>query len=516
MSNAWRVELDRLRSDFEKLPDNLHHLLVEMDGRHRLERGEKYVPGTDDQDDCDPECRDRIGTPPLRYWLSSSELEVVRSLSGGMMTGAFRLMNQEHFFEETYLWSYDGRDRRHIFHGLRDSWEEYRRLARKAAQIIWRSPDKVKELLPEFAEGPWFDPFDRPSDGIQGNATPEQYWTLGLHRLAWRKQPGSPLWANRFVWGTGLLLPLDGTNALVREEWRLIGFDPSIRRERPEDTRRRIELRLDFLRWCLQLLQRTDESAREDWEKAIKRLRSGFSRLERDAAIGCLRSRIVRLERELSINRDCASARQIARRHKGRLTAPPDFFFSALCEEPSHGPGALARSSVLAIELVLDLTFPSHASLQPTLHSYDPHVETTPPRVLGTPPATSPSGPAGEIGSLHERQGPEAPAGRSDHAMPPSPAETTGRTEHTQGNEILAPRRKRRRKGEAKLLLASALESLVDKGQWGKTNTEIIDLAGISGDSFYRLIKEDDGIKRMMEQYGRESLGRGPVRADEL
>ena len=48
-----------------------------------------------------------------------------------------------------------------------------------------------------------------------------------------------------------------------------------------------------------------------------------------------------------------------------------------------------------------------------------------------------------------------------------------------------APARKRRRKGLAKELLAAALDSLAARGDWGKTDAEIIGLADISRDSFY-------------------------------
>jgi hypothetical protein len=78
-----------------------------------------------------------------------------------------------------------------------------------------------------------------------------------------------------------------------------------------------------------------------------------------------------------------------------------------------------------------------------------------------------------------------------------------------------APKRKQRKKGEASLLLTATLDSLAAKDDWGKTDCEIIGQAGISRDSFYRLTKEDEEIRSKLTQYRRQSLGRGPARADD-
>jgi hypothetical protein len=88
-------------------------------------------------------------------------------------------------------------------------------------------------------------------------------------------------------------------------------------------------------------------------------------------------------------------------------------------------------------------------------------------------------------------------------------------SEGKQSSQVRKPR-KRRRKGDAEKLLASALRSLADGGQWEKTDREIIRLAGISPDSFYRLTGETGSLRPAMEEYRRRSLGRGPARADEV
>jgi hypothetical protein len=75
---------------------------------------------------------------------------------------------------------------------------------------------------------------------------------------------------------------------------------------------------------------------------------------------------------------------------------------------------------------------------------------------------------------------------------------------------------KRRRRGDASLLLMATLASLAEKGQWGETDRGICRLASISRDSFYRLRKESAHIKTILLEYERRTLGRGPVSASEI
>jgi hypothetical protein len=82
--------------------------------------------------------------------------------------------------------------------------------------------------------------------------------------------------------------------------------------------------------------------------------------------------------------------------------------------------------------------------------------------------------------------------------------------------EALVSPSRRRRRGEASLFLMATLAALAEKGQWGETDRGICHLASISRDSFYRLRREDEHIKKMLSEYGRQTLGRGPARASEI
>jgi hypothetical protein len=57
---------------------------------------------------------------------------------------------------------------------------------------------------------------------------------------------------------------------------------------------------------------------------------------------------------------------------------------------------------------------------------------------------------------------------------------------------------------------------LAAKGEWGKSDAEIISLAGISRDSFYRLKKRDDTVKAKLEDYKHQTLGRRPARPQDF
>ncbi len=63
-------------------------------------------------------------------------------------------------------------------------------------------------------------------------------------------------------------------------------------------------------------------------------------------------------------------------------------------------------------------------------------------------------------------------------------------------------------------MLHAALESLASKGEWEKTDTEIIDLASISRSTFYKLKLKDESTQQHLLYYRRKALGRGPARPD--
>jgi len=79
-----------------------------------------------------------------------------------------------------------------------------------------------------------------------------------------------------------------------------------------------------------------------------------------------------------------------------------------------------------------------------------------------------------------------------------------------------AAAKRRREKGTAPLLLAAAIESLMERGDWGKSDEEICYLAAISRSTFYLLLKENQDIKKAISLYRKASRGRGPVRHGDL
>jgi hypothetical protein len=114
------------------------------------------------------------------------------------------------------------------------------------------------------------------------------------------------------------------------------------------------------------------------------------------------------------------------------------------------------------------------------------------------------------LDDIQSRRGAVMPGAQSAAATP------ARATEGEQAPEALVRKtRKRRRKGDARLVLAAQLQSLADKGQWGETDVAIIRLACISRDTFYRLTGEDGPLGGMLADYRRETLGRGPSRPDD-
>ena len=69
--------------------------------------------------------------------------------------------------------------------------------------------------------------------------------------------------------------------------------------------------------------------------------------------------------------------------------------------------------------------------------------------------------------------------------------------------------------GDAKIKIVSALEALTNDGKWNKSNREIAKLAGVAKSTYHRLLKDDRQVKRVMAEYRKQRLGRGPSRASE-
>jgi hypothetical protein len=102
------------------------------------------------------------------------------------------------------------------------------------------------------------------------------------------------------------------------------------------------------------------------------------------------------------------------------------------------------------------------------------------------------------------------------HALRLPESAPTGNSESAPTRVSLArPARKRTKPGEAALRLDAALDSLIQGGEWGKTNGEICERAEIAKSSFYLLAKAEP-IKNKLAVYGRKSRGRGPAKAGDV
>jgi hypothetical protein len=101
-----------------------------------------------------------------------------------------------------------------------------------------------------------------------------------------------------------------------------------------------------------------------------------------------------------------------------------------------------------------------------------------------------------------------------DSAPPAAAAPAAGTTPEGTGTK-----RKRRNPGEAQTLLDATLDSLIGKGEWGKTREEIASAADISRSQMYEIIDEDKGdaeIRRKLMRYEGLSRGKGPPKIDDL
>jgi hypothetical protein len=74
----------------------------------------------------------------------------------------------------------------------------------------------------------------------------------------------------------------------------------------------------------------------------------------------------------------------------------------------------------------------------------------------------------------------------------------------------------RARKGDAKLKIISALDSLVNAGEWGKTDPEIYRLAVVSRSTFSALVKRDELVRKHLEYYHNRGIGKRPPDPNDL
>jgi hypothetical protein len=115
--------------------------------------------------------------------------------------------------------------------------------------------------------------------------------------------------------------------------------------------------------------------------------------------------------------------------------------------------------------------------------------------------------------SEDERPAPLTPAAAAESSQAEGLAIQT--VEPHKAESLGSTPRKRTRRGDAKLLLDATLDSLMQSGEWGKTDGEIAVRATIARSSFYRLVKSEP-IASTLARYQRESRGRGPSKASEL
>ena len=76
--------------------------------------------------------------------------------------------------------------------------------------------------------------------------------------------------------------------------------------------------------------------------------------------------------------------------------------------------------------------------------------------------------------------------------------------------------RGRGRPGDARIKIISALESLVSDGEWNATTREIAKRASVPRSTCYRILKNDQQVRKLMVEFRKQRLGRGPVRASQL
>jgi hypothetical protein len=210
------------------------------------------------------------------------------------------------------------------------------------------------------------------------------------------------------------------------------------------------------------------------------------------------------------------------------IGVPPDCVLSEL----PQGLGA-AECSILAINVIAhELLKPppprrtrsDRSSGLPSLCESDQIPRHDEPPPAASPPSAAPAGliqpPATPPTSGDSVTDPGAPPCASPAAGSP-----TGSGGHSSlkldsahdnpGGQRARPRKKTA-KGDAALLLDATLDSLSKNGLWGKTDVQIFDQAGISRDSFYRLKRDNDSIKKKLAQYRAWSRGRGPVRPGDV
>jgi hypothetical protein len=116
--------------------------------------------------------------------------------------------------------------------------------------------------------------------------------------------------------------------------------------------------------------------------------------------------------------------------------------------------------------------------------------------------------------------GPAAGTADPSTALPPALPDANTATPKPEdvgaGSTTTPTKRKRRKSGESTTLICSALDTLAAHGKWNALDKEIIKLAEVSRSTYYRLTREDDHVKKAMDNYLSRRLGKGPARKDDI
>jgi hypothetical protein len=71
---------------------------------------------------------------------------------------------------------------------------------------------------------------------------------------------------------------------------------------------------------------------------------------------------------------------------------------------------------------------------------------------------------------------------------------------------------KRKKRGDASLLIRGVLETFASAGNWNASEKEIYERANVSKTTYEYVMAHDDKAKRVREEYDRKRLGTGPIR----
>ncbi len=277
MTDVWRASLERVRDKLEALPKGLYHLLVDLDKRYLPRPHTLRIEDFAQDRKYDPECQDTIGLLPDPLWRPSSG-------------------NQD-ILASDYVWGPDDRVRRHVFYGPRDDFASFEIVAREAVDCLWSAPPSPNISLPK-----------REQIGVHPDAA--LLLARLVHELAWQKIDGSPLRANRYTWGDGLIVDYDNDDEVRRE----LGIGATSEGAPSTDELRSQSMEIDHLRYWIDLVGKSE----------------GHSVRHRADTLSGLHAKLASLENDLEKGRERLTLQYRRERLRGRIVYPLDYFCSIL------------------------------------------------------------------------------------------------------------------------------------------------------------------------------------------